>query len=66
MRRRVSRSPQKARRVTEGFQAESLALYKQELAKGTEYADIFDKLVALGNAQSAEFRGIINWNGQVQ
>jgi hypothetical protein len=52
--------------MMQDFQAESLALYKQELAKGTNHADIFDKLIALGDSKSEEFRGITNWEGKVQ
>jgi hypothetical protein len=53
-------------KMMEDFQAESLALYKQELAKGTDHADIFDKLIALGDSKSEEFRGITNWEGKIQ
>jgi len=43
------------------YEAASLALYNQERAKGTSSADIFDKLIALGDAQPAEFRAMMNW-----
>jgi hypothetical protein len=49
-------------RMAEGLQAASLDLYNQERAKGTDSADIFDKLVALGDSQSAEFRGMAHWD----
>jgi hypothetical protein len=45
--------------------AESLARYKAETAKGTDSADIFDKLIALGDEQSAEFRSILDWEGKL-
>jgi hypothetical protein len=45
----------------EEFQAASLALYNEERAKGTSSADIFDKLVALGDGQSADFRSMMDW-----
>ena len=43
------------------LRAASLALYNEERAKGTSSADIFDKLVALGDAQSADFRAMMGW-----
>jgi len=43
------------------FQAASRALYNAERGKGTNSADIFDKLIALGDAQPAEFRAMLNW-----
>ena len=43
------------------YKAASLALYNEERAKGTSSADIFDKLIALGDAQPAEFRAMMNW-----
>jgi hypothetical protein len=49
-------------RMAEGLRAASVELYKQERAKGTDSADIFDKLVALGDSQSAEFRGMAHWD----
>jgi len=45
------------------FQAASLALYNEERAKGTSSADIFDKLIALGDAQPADFRAMMDWEG---
>jgi hypothetical protein len=45
------------------LQTASLSLYNKEKAKGTDPADIFDKLIALGDKQSEEFRNIINWSG---
>ena len=48
--------------MAEGFQAASIDLYNQERAKGTGSADIFDKLVALGDSQPAEFRGMAHWD----
>ena len=44
------------------FKAASLALYNEERAKGTSSADIFDKLIALGDAQPAEFRAMMDWD----
>ena len=49
----------------ENLQAASLDLYNKEKAKGTDAADIFDKLIALGDRQPAEFRTIINWEAQI-
>jgi hypothetical protein len=43
------------------YKAASLALYSEERAKGTSSADIFDKLIALGDSQPAEFRAMMNW-----
>jgi hypothetical protein len=43
------------------FQAASLALYNDERAKGTSSADIFDKLIALSDGQSADFRSMMDW-----
>jgi hypothetical protein len=53
------------RRQAEGVQAASLSLYHQERAKGTDAADIFDKLIALGDSQSVEFRDIIDWEAKI-
>jgi hypothetical protein len=46
------------------FQAASLKLYSEERAKGTSSADIFDKLIALGDAQPADFRAMMDWEGR--
>lgn len=46
------------------LQAASLSLYDAEKAKGTDPADIYDQLIALGNAQPADFRTVINWETQ--
>jgi hypothetical protein len=43
------------------FQTASRSLYNEERAKGTSSADIFDKLVALGDAQPADFRAMMDW-----
>lgn len=43
------------------YKAASLALYNEERAKGTSSADIFDKLIALGDAQPANFRAMMDW-----
>lgn len=43
------------------FKRASLALYNEERAKGTSSADIFDKLIALGDAQPADFRAMMDW-----
>jgi hypothetical protein len=48
--------------LAEGLRAASVDPYNQERAKGTGAADIFDKLVALGDSQSAEFRGMAHWD----
>jgi hypothetical protein len=52
------------RQLAASLQAASLALYDDETAKGTAPADIFDKLIALGNAQSPEFRDMQNWDAK--
>jgi hypothetical protein len=52
--------------MAESLRAASVALYHEELAKGTESADIFDKLVALGDSQSAEFRGMAHWDASME
>jgi hypothetical protein len=52
------------RQVGEGLQAASLKLYNEEKAKGTAPADIYDKLVALGDEQPADLRTVINWATQ--
>lgn len=44
------------------LKTESIALYDQERAKGTSSADIYDKLIALGDAQSSEFRAMAKWD----
>jgi hypothetical protein len=46
------------------FRAPSLALYNEERANGTSFADIFDELIALGDAQPADFRAMMDWEGQ--
>jgi hypothetical protein len=48
--------------MAENFRAAGVALYERELAKGTDFADIFDKLVALGDTQPAEFRAMAHWD----
>jgi hypothetical protein len=48
--------------MAEGLRAASVDLYNQERAKGTDAADIFDKLLALGDSQSAEFRAMAHWD----
>jgi hypothetical protein len=50
------------KQMAENLQTASLKLYNEERAKGTDSADIFDKLVALGDSQSAEFRNVIDWD----
>jgi hypothetical protein len=46
------------------FQAAALVLYNEERAKGTSSADIFDKLIAVGDAQPADFRAMMmDWEG---
>ena len=49
-------------KLAQGLQAASSALYDQELAKGTDPADIIDKLVALGDTYSEELRDIVDWD----
>jgi len=44
--------------------AASLSLYNAENAKGTDPADIFDKLIALVDAQPQDFRSFINWEAK--
>jgi hypothetical protein len=39
-------------------------LYNGERAKGTDAADIFDKLIELVDSQSEDFRTIIDWEGK--
>jgi hypothetical protein len=46
------------------FQAASRALYNEERAKGTSSADIFAKLIALGDAQPADFRAMMDWEAR--
>ena len=53
-------------KMAQSFQAASVELYNQERAKGTDPADIFDKLVALGDSQSAEFRGMAHWDAMLE
>jgi hypothetical protein len=48
--------------LAEDVKTASIDLYNQERAKGTAPADIFDKLIALGDAQSEEFRGMAHWD----
>jgi hypothetical protein len=48
------------------LQNASIDLYKREVARGTDSADIFDKLVALGDSQSAEFRGMAHWDAALE
>jgi hypothetical protein len=48
----------------EEFQAASLALYNAERVRGTSSADIFDKLIALGDTQPADFRAMMDWEGR--
>ena len=44
--------------------AASLSLYNAEKAKGTDPADIFDKLIALVDAQPEDFRSFIDWEAK--
>ena len=48
--------------LAEDVKTASIDLYDQERAKGTAPADIFDKLIALYDAQSEEFRGLAHWD----
>ena len=52
------------KRMAESLRSASLALYRAEKVKGTGDADIFDKLIAMVDAQPAEFRNIIDWEGK--
>jgi hypothetical protein len=52
------------KKLAENLQTASLALYDQEKAKGTGAAEIFDKLIALVDSQSEDFRSIIDWEGK--
>jgi hypothetical protein len=45
----------------EDHRSASRALYDEERAKGTSSADTFDKLIALGDAQPADFRAMMGW-----
>jgi hypothetical protein len=51
--------------MAESFHSATLALYNKERANGTSSADIFDKLVALGDSQSAEYRNITDWEAKL-
>jgi hypothetical protein len=46
------------------LRAASSALYDEERAKGTDAADIFDQLIALGDAQSVELRDMLDWDAK--
>ena len=48
------------------LQSQSLAVYEEETAKGTDPADIFDKLIALGDAQPNELRDLVDWEGKLE
>jgi hypothetical protein len=50
------------RQQGENLRTASLALYNEERAKGADSADIFDKLIALVDGHSAEFRTITRWD----
>lgn len=50
------------RRLAQDLQTKSLALYNQEMARGTDEATIFDELIALGDKAPVELRDIIDWN----
>lgn len=52
--------------MAEGLRAASVDLFNQERAKGTDAADIFDKLIALGDSQSAEFRAMAHWDAALE
>jgi hypothetical protein len=54
------------KQMAEGLRSASVDLYNHERAKGTASADIFDKLVALGDSQSKEFRGMAHWDRMVE
>ena len=49
------------RKLADAHKAASLSLYNAEIAKGTDPADIFDKLIALVDAQPEDFRSFLNW-----
>lgn len=49
------------RRLAQDLQTKSLSLYNREMARGTDEADIFDKLIALADKAPAELRDIVNW-----
>jgi hypothetical protein len=49
------------RKLADAHGAASRSLYNAEMAKGTDPADIFDKLIALVDAQPEDFRSFINW-----
>ena len=54
------------RAMAEGLRDASVALYDAERAKGTSSADIFDKLLALGDSQSSEFRAMAHWDSNLE
>jgi len=58
----TAESEARYRQQGELLRTASLALYNEEIAKGTASADIFDKLLALGDRQSEEFRTITLWD----
>jgi hypothetical protein len=53
------------KKMADSFHSATMALYNAETAKGTDAADIFDKLVALGDSQSAEYRNVTNWEAKL-
>jgi hypothetical protein len=46
------------------LRAASSTLYDEERAKGTDAADIFDQLIALGDSESEEFRDMLDWDAK--
>lgn len=57
----TAESEARFKQYTSEFQAASRSLYNEERGKGTSSADIFDRLIALGDAQPAEFRAMTDW-----
>lgn len=51
--------------MAESFHSAAVALYDQERANGTSPADIYDKIIALGDTQPAEYRSITDWEAKL-
>lgn len=52
------------RKLAASHEAASRSLYDAEKAKGTDPADIFDKLIALLDSQPEDYRSFIDWEGK--
>jgi hypothetical protein len=53
------------KQMAESFRTDARALYDAERAKGTSSADIYDKLLALGDTQPQEYRDVIDWEAKL-